>query len=728
MRPHAVESFVVDAIKDEPLPSEIPGFKPGAAFIRKVLEQCPSVISIEEGGRSGQDPLPFSDLDPFAIDEEQVQLRQPTIYHGRSFELEHSLLAEPWQDEFGNSYSSISLKGNNYSEPSVIETLTASDRVIAYGLQESSVIRRVLRASRILRTNGIGTEYIVGIAEPKELPWPTIDRFAGLYEMVSLPEYKRRIVERHWEELPDEQRTSEALVDLSSRFERMVFYTSARAMDTAYRLGDIRRDDEALEAFVTHLNKHEPSAKEQPYTSSKKDMSRYIHEIFIPRAASNLAKLHSLGLAHRYPNGMNVTALGSIVDLDSVHGQLLELGDEPITYRDMANDLVTFMNDLGSFSGRRGELFMEDEVMDEFAKAYFDFSEQLAGSTMSGNLHAAKIVMATEDILRHNSYDEDHTWPRPGILQDAINSSFISRISEASLIESEDRFDGWVRDVLPTLKPKFYDQLRADLPRYVAFLYDGFINEVRRPDFDLVEASLEDPHNMGTTLEWMVEAANELAEEEFYKNLDTRIEDGTQSAEALLNNAISVAQRLRRRLEFDKWSYDFILEALPTFEDRFREVCQILPFDSVLSGDASRSLPVFHTGPNTLLMETAGVLINEIADLLDRTTDELVIEPIEIENGDLHFEYNVTKDGSVLIEILSADMFDGMSSDYEVTVSQIDCPNPIGEYVMFVERKPDGSKRLRLFLKNGEIAKQMNSQNRNSDILRYSFVHQGRLF
>ncbi|HET9173809.1 MAG TPA: hypothetical protein VFN56_00840, partial [Candidatus Saccharimonadales bacterium] len=185
MRPHPVESFVIPAVKDESLPSEIPGFKPGVAFIGKLLTNCPGIIADPMALRV-QDTLPFSDPNPYETNcLDEIQLSWPSPHHLRSFEVKHKDLDEIWVDEFGHKYSSLNLKGNNFSSPGVVRSGTASRRVVGYGLQESAVMRRVLRASRLLRTNDISTEYILGLAEPKTLPWPLTDSATGYIETTS---------------------------------------------------------------------------------------------------------------------------------------------------------------------------------------------------------------------------------------------------------------------------------------------------------------------------------------------------------------------------------------------------------------------------------------------------------------------------------------------------------------------------------------------------------------
>lgn len=119
MRPYAVDSFVIETVKDDRLPEDIPGFTPGIEFIGKLLTRCPSIID-NPGLTRNQDLLPFATSDS-AI--ENLELHQTSPLHRRSFEVHHISIPEHWIDEYGHAYTALTLKGNNFSSPSVHETL-----------------------------------------------------------------------------------------------------------------------------------------------------------------------------------------------------------------------------------------------------------------------------------------------------------------------------------------------------------------------------------------------------------------------------------------------------------------------------------------------------------------------------------------------------------------------------------------------------------------------------
>lgn len=370
----SIEAFAVYNLKNERLPEDIPGLKLQPGQLRELLENLPAVMTdpgaIEVDCQQSIDQflgettfhlnVGVTDNVQIAIDynegvkginETPYLLEQPTEAHKRSFVIDHPDFVNQWQDEYGNRYGVVTLKGNNFSNPMIIEHPNASTGYIPYGQQESYVIERVLKASDVMRSAGISTEYIVGLSLPKQLPWPVLrardaegDWQPALHEghvMVGLDEYKRRLVNDRWMSLPESERTVESLMDLTEKFKEMMFYTTARAMDTEYRVLDMANygmTKKVFEVFNLHYAKDFGVPELNPYKTE--DVDIYFEQFLMPRLGANFAKLHTMGLAHGFANSMNLSAFGSIVDLDSVHGEALGLGDEPVTGRHKVADIV----------------------------------------------------------------------------------------------------------------------------------------------------------------------------------------------------------------------------------------------------------------------------------------------------------------------------------------------------------------------------------------------------
>ena len=334
-RLYNIETFPIDRVKDELLPVQIEGFEELTHLARAVLDSCPVVCdSIDE---SNQPTLNFEDLTEITRpDGDSYYLTQASSKHLRSFLVKGGGFEKTWHDEHNNLYSSITLKGNNYTHSMLMESATATDRYIAYGMQESAIIERVLRASRMLREAGISTEYIVGLAEPKE--FLIRDNGMAVSQLpVGIDAYKQFLTEKHWRDLGDEDRNFEAYLDISKKMERSTYYISMRAMDSDYRYYDAANFPYARGKVYEQIKEYFGVELD---TYNQEDWNKYVDEFFILCATSNLAKLHKLGVAHKYPNALNLTALGGIVDLDSAYGEPLDLGDEPITIEDIANDIL----------------------------------------------------------------------------------------------------------------------------------------------------------------------------------------------------------------------------------------------------------------------------------------------------------------------------------------------------------------------------------------------------
>lgn len=346
MNQRSVECFVIKKIKDEPVPNELVGFEPGKTYIDTLLANCPFAFTLP----GHPDSLPFNDPDPYAVvTQPDVRLHQTSPNHARSLEVHDPQIPSFWTDEYDHRYTSLTLKGNVFADTRLMQTLTAPDGVIAYGLQESSIIQRLLVAGRILAAAGVSTERILGIAEPKVFAatkYP--DNTTDYHSFLNLSEYKAILIHRAWLGLEESERTPERLVDYQQKLSRMTFYVTARAMDTSIRLSELQ-DPYLLErVFDTVNNNFKPEQYRDYSHEDPNDPPRFLQEIVVPRLSTNLAMAHNIGVAFRFPIGQNITALGSPIDLDSSHGAPLGIGDHSITALDIVNDICCAVEGLSS--------------------------------------------------------------------------------------------------------------------------------------------------------------------------------------------------------------------------------------------------------------------------------------------------------------------------------------------------------------------------------------------
>lgn len=398
-----IEGFRVQAVKGEVLPDEVRGLPLGREALRTIMFKVPIVVSDPSAELDSTDSV----VDDLQLELGQYELSQPSEMHKRSFVVDHPDFQQTWQDEFGNQYSAISTKGNNFSQPGLHEHPTAAEGVIPFGLQESSIIERVLKASQFLRSKGISTEYIFGVTEPKEFPWPGDTDQDEKSEILSLEEYKRRIVMDYWTKLEPEKKTIEALGELHRQFEEMTFFVTFRATDSPYRLSDMR-NEEVRRAVFEYANEKIIGTDNTPYDPDDPyEVVRYNDEIVAPRLGKNMARLHFAGLAHKFPHTGNITALGGIVDLDSVYGEPLGLGNDKIDFNNMAYDMDFFISSSCSAFMPRSEKTRVIGTMNAFMNSYADEIKQLSQTTDEARRHMAGVLYMMDLYADNNSNEHE---------------------------------------------------------------------------------------------------------------------------------------------------------------------------------------------------------------------------------------------------------------------------------------------------------------------------------
>lgn len=278
--------------------------------------------------------------------------------HGRSYEARLDGLENIiWQDQYGNSFSSLTLKGNNLTSPRIFEQDNAPSGYAYFGLQDSDSIKRILKVSDLLRKNHIDTEMIVGVLEPLKLPYEGKD--------ITLNALKRKLVQNFWEQsqqlnsTQDQSSVLNELTAVSKALNETTFLITLRAMAVPERLDDLKfcSSEEDLvtimkRAFLFVNNLQRKMAKESPGNTpvffninEPQSIFRYLTDYLPKKAAANFARLHNLGLVHSYPHAGNITITGALVDLDSVKGHATECGDSLVTEEMMSKEVTDFLNE-----------------------------------------------------------------------------------------------------------------------------------------------------------------------------------------------------------------------------------------------------------------------------------------------------------------------------------------------------------------------------------------------
>lgn len=290
-----------------------------------------------------QCPLPFFsqvsvNSEEFS-DAETDNIVKVSRVHGRSSLLRTGETPQLFfSDEYGNIFSALTSKGNNFENVRVLNR--EGSRFSINGLEGSSSMVRILKASSVMRRDGIDTDLVVRVKEPETVP------FGG--GMISLSEMKKRLFEHALENYSREnsQFGDEDISRLARFFANNTFFITTRGTQVAERLADphktrdeLRQSVRATFRYVNFVNAIGGNP-ERFDIEKDEDLERYFTDYFPKKVAQNMARLHNLGLVHTSFFDHNVNLAGAIVDLDAVVGPVLGLGDSENTMQDFIDDAV----------------------------------------------------------------------------------------------------------------------------------------------------------------------------------------------------------------------------------------------------------------------------------------------------------------------------------------------------------------------------------------------------
>lgn len=285
--------------------------------------------------RDGHVPL-FSQV---IIDDRESHFRQISPNHGRSYEIMVGNVL--WMDEFGNLFSSLNSKGNNLTAPRVEIQENLPTGYLFLGLQDDSSLTRVIKASELLRSQNVDTEAIVKVIVPTSLPLEGED--------LSIEEFKKRLHQK----AKKGKFSPQSLAKLRRALDDINFVITIRAVQVSERISDLATA-EGIEDTIAILRRsfdfinfeEEIKSKKGKYkpehfsADNKEDRNRFFAEYLPKRMARNFARMHRIGLKHKYTVPSNISVIGGIYDLDSVRGKLL--GDKAIGFGEMAEDVRAF--------------------------------------------------------------------------------------------------------------------------------------------------------------------------------------------------------------------------------------------------------------------------------------------------------------------------------------------------------------------------------------------------
>jgi hypothetical protein len=344
----------------------------------ELIGNTPAVTSTYDGVHNPQLVLGSEDSLPAWDESAYFPVGRLASFHGRNLEV----LADSTtvQDRFGLMYHSLCIKGSDMSSPYFFKSPTAERDYIIHGLQESLVMERVLKASQVLREHGVRTEYICGLVLPQTFPLDgEYDPFDIKTEK-TLPEFLEYLSTRFAENTAEEEDKTplEIKTEMMERFQDCDYLISYRAMDCPIRFGEIADTGqfEVLKDFIA-------KAHDKPELTTQLNGIRqfdYIYRYLSRTLALNVALMHKAGVVHGFLHANNITAMGSPIDLDSCRGEILGLGDEPVTERQLLGDIYESLHSINHVIAN-ADPDGRDSVQDHFSKgnckfySYLQFTE-----------------------------------------------------------------------------------------------------------------------------------------------------------------------------------------------------------------------------------------------------------------------------------------------------------------------------------------------------------------
>ena len=704
-----IEAYAIPQVKDFEIPRQIHGFPLGSAALTHLLENIPAQIVTPE---LEQPSLPFNDASQpgFGTPSEHT-LFQASPNHKRSFEIDLGPNTRGWHDEFGNSYCGLSLKGNNFSQPGIMEHPTAAEGYIAYGLQESSIIERVLKASQLLRSRGIATEYVMGIAEPKSYPWPIIDGHTDATEFISLKEYKQRVVEKHWRELPDEQRTTEKLVELHTVFKDMTYYISLRATDSPFRLWDMR-SRRVKEFTYMHINTFDLKEGEEPLDPTNyMDEERYLKDYFAPKAGRNLARLH-VDLSHGFANSLNLTTLGGIVDLDSIKGTALGMNDEPVTDADRIRDLMEVLLAMSSSFGLRTVLTPENTLSDDaapflaFMDSYFKEVEALASTPEEGSLEVARrITLLTDELQARTGSELLNARLLGAALELYYNGRLLNKNRKVDMVQAHEDIYATLQELSlgDELNEAIKNAFEEDIEIFVSIMACDFIDQINAADaqgepFNMYDAFVDKFHEHETEAKHeMITAMRKVCETAIYFHMK---EHGDLSKYGFKDLSPELAGKIWRSLivrspDILLYAQAFAAEQIFENEDRLRKEADYFKPASLLTNEkTSLRAPI---QDNRFWRLTEEVDSSKIEARLDALGASYSTEKMTKKNRNIATV--TTTPGLLLHEIITDTVFDGHldSIDEDEATIEFGLTDDFS-YILVAESDKEGIMHYRLLL------------------------------
>lgn len=259
----------------------------------------------------------------------QNDFEKISMAHGRSMTEAATSKKSVWGGPLpGDIYGARSLKGTAMYQGLRVEAGGIADYgVEAWGLMDDSCIDRVIRASEVLRRHGLPTEKPVLIQELAEI---VKRKGTRTWEKISMSKWKKDLIK-----YPRQVIQSEINKYLSETkfvsFSRDV-QVDERLRDIDFKiqnLGDLKEFLDPVFKWLNVATRYKNSGliagtPRPPVFNLKKDsIDNYFNNYLPKQMGTYLGRLHRLEIAHGFPHNQNWSVVGTLYDLDSVHGKAI---------------------------------------------------------------------------------------------------------------------------------------------------------------------------------------------------------------------------------------------------------------------------------------------------------------------------------------------------------------------------------------------------------------------
>ncbi len=355
-------------------------------------------------------------------------------FHGRSIEDPNRLVinSDPLTDENDDIYTAFSIKGAEAAFPKATFYGIEPHQVRINGMLDASTFTRCHEASKLLRREGVLTEWPIFHARPKLFPDGEGD--------VGLLKFKEMLYDNYvWHQ--DTLATKDKAYEpdhvgiagaVGNGLLDMQFGVMYRATLSNIRLVELEslnlhnQLNDQIASAMRSLQLRKPdyfnfwSDLEKLDPESVEDQRTYLTNILPRIIGGNLGRFHNTDSYHKYLHPGNWTLAGEIVDLDTVRNTSIDPDDAAdITLENRMDDFYTSMNALEKIAGVTA--YDLGRMAEVFTNAYF--AERYLGENVS---RFESIILESQLCPPIDAHPSDLGSPRIVDFSDGKIINFIS--------------------------------------------------------------------------------------------------------------------------------------------------------------------------------------------------------------------------------------------------------------------------------------------------------------